>query len=122
MDDFTDLTTHEHLIRDTLEIAMAGHLLVSISYQDEDGYREVEPHAIGWTIAGNACARVYQVRGFSNDMDTEGWRMIELAKVKQAVLLDEHVSLGVPREKYRMNDRGMVRIHKQYDLEGKVVS
>ena len=77
-----------------------------------DGFdRIVEVHAVGISTAGNACMRVWQVRGGSVSNEPVGWKMMVLDKAFTAHLTNE-ISSG-PRPGYVRDDRGMSQIFAQ---------
>lgn len=106
--DISSLSDHDnHLIR-MFKTAMDTGLRLVVQYHNDEASRVTEPHAIGFSLAGNLVARVYQVRGHSNDIDTEGWKMLDLSKVELVWLLSEKSE--IPRPGYKVGDKGMSRI------------
>lgn len=108
-----DLTIEERLFREVFERSISLNKRLVVKYHDDDGTRVVEVHALGISSAGNLLARVWQVRGVSNDMETEGWKLIKLANVEMAWLLSEHGE--APREGYKMGDKALMTIYKQVE-------
>lgn len=91
--------------------SIAGQSGVCLRLQ-YDGYsRVVEVHAVGISTAGNACMRVFQVRGGSVSNEPVGWKMMVLDKAF-TMHLTEEVSQA-PRPGYAKNDRGMETIFWQ---------
>lgn len=74
-------------------------------------HRVVEVHAVGESLAGNPCMRVYQVRGGSVSNEPVGWKMMVFDKTF-SMHLTEEISQA-PRQGYAVNDRGMRRIFGQ---------
>src|SRR6266568_446145 len=85
--------------------AIAMQLLVHFWY---DGLpRTVEPHLHGTSTVGKSLLRGYQVAGFSRHAD-RGWRLFEVAKMAQIVILDEPF---VIRADYRRRDKAFRTVH-----------
>lgn len=79
---------------------------------DYDGHeRIVEPHAAGYSRAGNAVMRVYQVDGGSKSGEGIGWKMLRLDEIFSFTILPEDSS--APRPGYKRGDRGMDRVEEE---------
>lgn len=79
---------------------------ISLFYHGEE--RIVEVHAIGLSVKGRPCVRVYQVVGGSAFSEVTGWKMLSLDKIENAKLVDDR-SLA-PRQGYQPGDKGMSQI------------
>lgn len=74
-----------------------------------DGYsRCVEVHAVGYSSAGNAVMRAWQVSGGSVSGEKVGWKLMRLDEAQNA-FLSSNVS-EVPRPGYKRGDGAMTRI------------
>lgn len=89
----------------TASEALRASRLLDLRY--EGFTRRVEVHAIGYSKTGRALMRAY-VQGGSRRTERKGWRLLDLAEVQEAALLDQASS--APRRGYRRNDPGLERI------------
>jgi hypothetical protein len=96
------------MIAAACEALRAGRVL-QLRY---DGYtREVEVHAVGYSEAGNAIMRVWQLRGGSQSGDRTGWKLLRLDETAGYGITDEKSQ--APRGGYRRQDRAMASISCQ---------
>ena len=86
--------------------ALASGKCIEVKY---DGLsRIIEIHAVGYSTAGNAVMRAYQVEGGSVSNNKVGWKMMKLDEAQKVALLD--LASGGPRPGYSKGDKGMTRI------------
>lgn len=83
---------------------------------DYDGYeRLIEVHAVGVTLTGAPCMRVFQIEGGSiSGAVTPGWRLMLFDKIANPMLTD--VPSEAPRPGYRQGDKGMLYIFKEIEI------
>lgn len=97
------------MIKDIVCEALSKKCCVQLGY---DGYmRVVEVHAVGRTHDGKAIMRVWQVRGGSQSGERHGWKLLHLADVRGATIVDEESK--APRPQYKKNDKAMSLIFCQ---------
>lgn len=86
--------------------AIAGRNYLLFHY--DGGYRVVEPHCHGFSTAGHEVLRGYQVEGHSTSGASEGWKLFEVAKIRELQPLDAvfHYNRGG----YTPNDSALARI------------
>lgn len=98
------LSKKEASVADTAIKAMERGRRLSVEYDGMD--RVVEVHAVGVSLAGRPCMRVYQVEGGSVSGEVYGWKLMTLSKIfnKPKILREKS---DAPREGYRRNDAGM---------------
>jgi hypothetical protein len=86
--------------------ALRSGVCLEIQY---DGYiRVVEVHAVGFSTAGKALMRVWQVSGGSVSGEPSGWKLLRLDETR-GVSLTSEVSQA-PRRGYKPNDPAMTRV------------
>jgi len=91
---------------DTACEALRSGRLLELRY---DGYsRSVEVHAVGWSSAGHAVMRAWQVRGGSASGERSGWKLMRLDEASGSRVLDE--ASEAPRRGYKRGDAAMSRI------------
>ncbi len=94
------------MLIDTACQALRTRKVLELSY---DGYsRSVEVHAVGWTAAGHAVMRAWQLAGGSASGERKGWKLMRLDEALGAQLLDE--AAASPRKGYKRGDAAMSRI------------
>lgn len=74
----------------------------------ENEQRIVEVHAVGISVAGRPCMRVWQVQGGAVFGEHTGWKMLSFEDVDNVVILDDK-SEG-PRPGFSPGDKGMSAI------------
>jgi hypothetical protein len=84
----------------TIKEAIRGGTKVRIRLRG--GERVVEPHLLGRNRRGDTLVRAYQVGGLGH---AEGWQLLRLEEVEQAVETGER--FGNPRPGYKPRDRAM---------------
>ena len=85
--------------------AIGGRRVVRFAYGG--GLRTVEPHAHGWSKAGDELLRGYQTFGFS-DSGGDGWRTFRVERVAGLRVSDEPFE---PRADFRADQPGFSRLH-----------
>lgn len=84
--------------------AIKARASMVIDYKNE-GKRIIEPHAIGFTKAGNVVVRAYQSSGASRTNGGQGnWRLFTVSEIAHARLRWSTFRI---REGYKRNDRAM---------------
>jgi hypothetical protein len=74
-----------------------------------DGYsRCVEVHAVGYSKAGEAMMRAWQVRGGSASGEKVGWKLMRLAEASSAAISE--APSEAPRRGYKRGDPALARI------------
>jgi predicted DNA-binding transcriptional regulator YafY len=84
----------------TIKEAIRGGTKVRIRLRGRE--RVVEPHLLGRNRRGDTLVRAYQVGGRGQ---AEGWKLLRLEEIEQAVETGERFSN--PRPGYRPRDRAM---------------
>lgn len=72
--------------------------LVNLYY--DGGYRTIEPHCLGMGNSGNYLLRAFQISGHSNSGKRRDWKLLDLKKIRNCVLLDQkfqHSRIGYVR-------------------------
>ncbi len=85
-----------------------GYVL-SIFY--DGGYREIEPHALGYTRAGNLALRGYQRNGYSRSGKCPDWKLLRINRAGD--LSSDPDTSFTTRPEYKMNDRHLPQIIAQ---------
>lgn len=80
-----------------------------ISFYYHGGLRTVEPHCHGVTGAGNEVLRAYQTGGYSESGNPVGWKLYEVADMRNIQITEETFAQNRPR--YNPNDRSMQVVH-----------
>lgn len=74
-----------------------------------DGFmRRVEVHAVGYTKAGVAIMRAWQISGGSVSNERVGWKLMHIGEALGAVVSDD--DSAAPRVGHRHGDPAMVQI------------
>ena len=89
MDDENNIIRETEVAReDTLEEAVKGNHTCIITYNDDSdspatGSRQCWVSSMGYTIAGNACIRIYELHGASKTgvQENEGWRFLLIRRI-----------------------------------------
>ena len=93
------------IMKALIETAVSKMKCIEFMY---DGYpRIVEPHCFGISAKGYYVLRGFQVGG-SSSSGKLGWRLFELDKIDQLIVLDEYFQNTRPD--YRRGDKNMSRI------------
>lgn len=111
--DVSNLDPHDKDVANLAVEALSLGKLLAVEYGDQN--RLVEVHAVGISTAGKPCMRVWQVDGGSASGETEGWKLMSLAKVFKLPKLVDQQSLA-PREGYKKGDLGMNFIFSEINL------
>ena len=69
---------------------------VRISYKG--GTRVIEPHAFGYDTQRKRKLRAYQVSGYSESRNTQGWKLLDVDEITNFQLLDDY--FHQPRQGY----------------------
>jgi hypothetical protein len=85
-----------------IDNAIRGRRELEIDY---NGWRRVEPHVRGTSLAGNRVVRAYQVAGPSVSQATPMWRLFRLDRIRGIRRTRRQFR---PRAGYNRNDRGML--------------
>jgi hypothetical protein len=75
------------------------------------GMRTVEPYRHGRSTAGNEVVRGYQVSGYSRSHTPSGWRLFDVAKLRE--LRSTGQTFPHNRPGYAAKDRAMRFVHCQ---------
>ncbi|ACV24816.1 WYL domain-containing protein [Methanocaldococcus fervens] len=70
---------------------------LKINYKGED-WRIIEPHCFGCDRKGNKKLRAYQVSGYSESGNSEGWKLFNVDEIRKIEPLNER--FNEPRPKY----------------------
>lgn len=89
MDDENNIIRETEVAReDTLEEAVKGNFTCIITYNDDSdspatGSRQCWVSSMGYTIAGNACIRIYELHGASKTgvQENDGWRFLLIRRI-----------------------------------------
>lgn len=92
-------------MRDLLEEAITGRLLVNIWY--EPGTRTIECHALGYSSEGHILLRAFQTDGASSSNEHVNWKLFRLDRMRHVELTK--IGFDGPRPGYKLNDRAMTR-------------
>lgn len=87
----------------TITNAIERHERLIIHYFP--GRRVIEPHAVGYSSAGDILLRAYQTEGESASREHEHWKLFRVDRIERCVAAFENFE--GPREAYRENDRAM---------------
>jgi len=86
--------------------ALRQRKVLELSY---DGCsRMVEVHAVGWTAAGHAIMRAWQLSGGGASGDRQGWKLMRMDEARGWRILED--ASGAPRKGYKRGDPAMSRI------------
>lgn len=91
----------------TIYKAIRERRLIEFVY--DGGTRVVEPHCYGISTAGNEVLRGYQVAGYSESGQPEGWKLFLVSRMSAVRLLDEVFPTNRPF--YNPNDSAMTHIY-----------
>lgn len=69
------------------------------------GRRIIEPHALGYSAAGDILLRAYQTEGESASGEHEHWKLFRVDRMERVVSAFEN--FDAPREGYKENDKAM---------------
>jgi len=90
-------------MRDLIARAISERRVLEVDYSA--GLRYVEPHAIGYSSAGDVLIRAYQTEGASESGEHRWWKLFRLDRCR-SVTLSELV-FGGPRPEYKRGDKRM---------------
>jgi predicted DNA-binding transcriptional regulator YafY len=89
---------------DIIEIAINQKRRLMFFYNN--GIRVVEPHAYGYDKNGNRKLRAYQVSGYSESGQEQGWKLFNVNEIQTVQILEEFFIM--PREGYNyVGDRAI---------------
>lgn len=102
-----------------LENAIRNKLVCTIYYRGEtkgivdDGYRTIEPYALGVNFAGNTVLRAWLVKGTSKSGKRDpslvpGWRLFRVDRMKSVAT--SLATFKTPRKGYNSQDEGMKEV------------
>jgi hypothetical protein len=75
------------------------------------GLRVVEPYRHGYSTAGKEVLRGYQVSGYSQSRNPQGWRLFDVGKIGQLQAAPE--TFAATRPGYNAKDSAMRFVHCQ---------
>lgn len=82
-----------------------------IQFYYDGGLRIVEPHAYGFDKNGKAKLRGYQISGYSESGESEGWKLFSVMEISSLKLLERQ--FNQPRHGYnRSGDKAIPNIIK----------
>lgn len=87
----------------TIRDAIQNRKRLTVTY--DPGERLIEPHAVGYSKAGDILLRAYQVDGVSKSGEPENWKLFRLDRMTDAS--GNGGSFSEPREGYKQNDSAM---------------
>lgn len=87
--------------------AIAKRTLLEFHY--DGGSRTVEPHAHGISTASNEVLRAFQVGGYSQSGNPQGWKLFDVSKMGPIRILNERFATNRPD--FNPADRHMSRVH-----------
>ena len=73
------------------------------------GHRLVEPHCYGLSRDGKELLRAYQISGYSQSGQTQGWKLFRMDRASDISITDLYFQ--GPRPLYNPQDRAMAHIH-----------
>lgn len=108
----------DSLNKSALEYCINKHKYAKIQYDDNKdgaatGERKIGIVAMGTSRAGNACIRVFQVKGDSrHDVDPKGtWKLLLLKRIKSFKIIDTKETWRTAPEGFNPNDdKGMSEV------------
>jgi predicted DNA-binding transcriptional regulator YafY len=126
MDNFLDFENFHSLNEDfkenftKLEDAISNKFVLNFYYKGEqkgvvdDGYREVEPYALGVNKHGNTVLRAWLIKGISRSGKIDpslvpGWRLFRVDRI--GMVNPTLSKFTTPRKGYNADDQGMTEVH-----------
>ena len=73
---------------------------LKINYKGED-WRVIEPHCFGYDRKGSKKLRAYQISGYSESGNSEGWKLFNIDDINDVEILNEQ--FNEPRLGYNQN-------------------
>jgi len=90
-------------MRDLIARAIAERRVLEVDYTA--GRRLVEPHAIGWSRAGDLLVRAFQTEGASESNEHKWWKLFRLDRIRSMTMSD--AVFDGPRPEYKRGDKHM---------------
>jgi predicted DNA-binding transcriptional regulator YafY len=105
---------------ETLEDAITNKSVCTIYYKGErrglvdDGYRYIEPYALGVNQKGNIVVRAWLIKGTSRTGKIDpklvpGWRLFRVDRI--SIITPTHQTFTTPHKGYNAEDSGMVEVN-----------
>jgi hypothetical protein len=93
------------------QICSAIELNRVIKFYYNGGIRLVEPFCCGvHKTTGSNVLRGYQIGGYSESGETEGWKLFQVSEISELVITDDTFSCS--RANYNPNDKAMSTIYR----------
>jgi predicted DNA-binding transcriptional regulator YafY len=83
--------------------AINARLVIRIDY--DPGWREIEPHALGYSSDSEMLLRAFQRAGASSSNENTDWKLFRVDRIRVAE--PEGGTFGTPRQGYVRGDRAM---------------
>lgn len=90
-------------MRDLVARAISERRVLEVDYSA--GRRYVEPHAIGFSSAGDVLIRAYQTEGASESGEHRWWKLFRLDRCRSIILSGS--GFEGPRPEYKRGDKHM---------------
>jgi hypothetical protein len=102
----TKAQRHQRIVEAVAKRALLDGNVLWLTYDGVE--RVVEVHAIGVSVGGLPCIRVWQVRGGGSN----GWKMLLTSKIERDLEVLEDKS-EAPRAGYQRGDKGMLSVSEE---------